>query len=69
MIIAEVETEQHIHGYEFTDEEDLDGVEEYLRTQHASWQRLSIYRVAELRDVRTGAVRACPPRLIVEKVA
>lgn len=69
MIIAEVETEKHIHGYEFTDGEDLDGVEEYLRTQHASWQRLSIYRVAELRDVTTGSVRICPRRLIVEKVA
>jgi len=69
MIIAEVETEQHIHGYEFTDGDDLEGVEEYLRTQHSSWQRLSIYRATELRDVTTGTVRVCPPRLIVEKVA
>lgn len=69
MIIAEVETERHIHGYEFMDGDDLDGVEEYLRAQHTGWQRLSIYRATELRDVTTGSVRTCPRRLIVEKVA
>lgn len=69
MIIAEVETEEYIHGYEFMDEDDLAGVEEYLRAQHACWQRLSIYRAAELRDVVTGATRTCAPRLVMERVA
>lgn len=69
MIIAEVDTETHIVGYEFADDDDLEGVEAYLRTQHTTWLRLSIYRAAELRDVATGSVRACPRRLVVEKVA
>ncbi len=69
MIVAEVETESAVHGYEFNDGEDLEGIELYATHTHEKWQRISIYRVRELRDVATGVVRKTSPTLLLERVA
>jgi hypothetical protein len=69
MICAEVETDTEVHGYEFDDHEDLQGIEQYVLQAHAEWERITVYRVRELRDVTTGAVRRTPPAVIFERVA
>ena len=69
MICAEVETETTVHGYEFDDHENLEGIEQYVLQTHAKWDRITIYRVRELRDVTTGSVRRTSPTVLFERVA